>query len=420
MDNPPDYPHHRQHEQISDVHPLAPPSSSTAGRPLSRAGSPGNTGTDADTNTVILVARRALQPISPRREVLKLAFSPNGEWILGLAEPRPEGTQFAYVEKAPKTLYAWRARRVLDLANPDDYAINHDGHGNRRHFLASDLAFAPPRPGSAAISIACPTCRSNDEYREPNLNIYHVTPGPPLATFARATWVALPISEPIAWSADGKIIAAASISNPSRVWLVAVTPTKPPHLLRVLPNFSGRLTHLAFVPRAGGGGPEVGGDYALASASLDGVVRITDVETGHTLRKFDMAATGAPHHHYREGVGLFRASADGSVVASVWGREVMLWYPATGEARVYSLEAARPTEGWPLDISPDCRYLACRTEVGFDVSDLATGRFMGEARVDDSSFFAAAAFSWDNKQMAVGKNTGEMYVYDMNVVNCAV
>ncbi|KAL8375820.1 hypothetical protein RB595_007101 [Gaeumannomyces hyphopodioides] len=418
MDNPPDYPHHQQHEQIHDAQPLIPPNSSTAGRPLSRAGSPGNTGTDADTATVILVPRRALQPISGRGEVLKLAFSPNGEWILGLAGPKQDGSQFSYVERAPKSLYAWRAHKIMDLANPDDFANNFDGHANRKPYLASDLAFAPTHPGSAAVSIACPTWHSNDEHLEPRLNIYRVTPGPPSATFARATWVPLPISEPIVWSPDGKLIAAASTNNPSRVCLVAVTPTKPPQLLRVLPNFSGRLTHLAFVPRVGGS--EAGGGFALASASLDGVVRITDVETGQTLRKFEMAVAGPPHHHHHEGAGLFRASADGGVIASIWGREVMLWYPATGEARVYSLGAARLTEGWPLDISPDCRYLACRTEVGFDVSDLATGRFMGEARVDDSSFFAAAAFSWNSKLMAVGKNTGEMYVYDVNVVNCAV
>ena len=134
---------------------------------------------------------------------------------------------------------------------------------------------------------------------------------------------------------------------------------------------------------------------------------MTDVASGRTLQRIEVGAgrAAAP--------SLLRVSPDGALVATVWGRDVVLWHLDTGRVRAYSLTVVRPAaEGWPLCISPDCRYLACRTEDGFDVSDLDTGRFRGEFAWSGPTV-TAAAFDSTGTRLAVGDFAGNLEMFEV-------
>ncbi|KAK4133492.1 hypothetical protein BT67DRAFT_442936 [Trichocladium antarcticum] len=107
-----------------------------------------------------------------------------------------------------------------------------------------------------------------------------------------------------------------------------------------------------------------------------------------------------------------QVSPDGALVVTVWGRDVVLWWLATGRVHTYNLDVVRPVEGWPLCVSPDCRYLACRTEDGFDVSDVLTGTFRGDFAWA-GPFLSAAAFSSDGKRLAMGDYAGGLHVFEV-------
>ena len=202
---------------------------------------------------------------------------------------------------------------------------------------------------------------------------------------------------PLAWSPDGARLAGAARLDPSRI-VIFDAQTGRPEL--VVPHHAAALTHLAFTADGS----------ALVSAGLDGFVRLTSTVTGRTLGKLEVESRSPP--------SLLQASPSGELVASVWGREVMLWSPRTGAVDGYRLPVVRATEGWPLCISPDCRFLVCRTETGFDVSDLATGRPLAEAISDtgSSSFVTAASFTSDGCWLAVGKHSGSVYLYSFGLV----
>lgn len=55
-----------------------------------------------------------------------------------------------------------------------------------------------------------------------------------------------------------------------------------------------------------------------------------------------------------------------------------------------------------MALSPDCRFLACRTMDGVDISDAHSGNVLFTIRFQ-SGFVTAAAFSEDGKYLALGK-----------------
>jgi WD40 repeat protein len=109
---------------------------------------------------------------------------------------------------------------------------------------------------------------------------------------------------------------------------------------------------------------------------------------------------------------MLQVSKDGKLVVTVWGRDVVLWYLETGRMHSYNLDRVRQSEGWPLCVSPDCRYLACRNEEGFDVSDVETGKFRGEF-VWTGQPITAAAFDSDGVKLAIGDYGGGVQVFDI-------
>ncbi|OHE97208.1 ribosome assembly protein 4 [Colletotrichum orchidophilum] len=131
----------------------------------------------------------------------------------------------------------------------------------------------------------------------------------------------------------------------------------------------------------------------LVTASRDGTLRVTNVETGRTVAKMEMEDWRNP---------LQLAVGPMGAIASIWGRTVTMWDYESGAMNSYNLETAKGSEGIPLAISPDLRWVAYRSDDGADVTDLATGRVVYSARLE-SGFAVSAAFSGNGQYMVVGR-----------------
>jgi WD40 repeat protein len=144
------------------------------------------------------------------------------------------------------------------------------------------------------------------------------------------------------------------------------------------------VTHAVFTPDGAG----------LVSVSRDGTMRMVDAATGESLAKLDVDTWKAPH--------FLAITPDGAVIVSVWGDTVYRWDYATGGLDTYVLGTRRRRDGRPIAISADCRFLACSTHDGVDVSDLHAGRLIHSIRFQ-TGYVTAAAFSRDGRYLALGK-----------------
>lgn len=160
------------------------------------------------------------------------------------------------------------------------------------------------------------------------------------------------------------------------------------------------VTHAAFT-----------GDLTLVTLSKDGTVRVTDPRWARTLHKLEANDYGAKPR-------ILGVSPDGKSIAAVWGANMHLWLPGAGELTSYGLQAARGSEGWPLCISLDCGRMACRTEDGFDVVDVAAGSVAweqrgGEGEAGGAAMMTAGAFSTDGRVLVLGRMDGVVEFWDM-------
>ena len=204
------------------------------------------------------------------------------------------------------------------------------------------------------------------------------------------------IRAPMAWR--GERMAAVSVRDETRVVVlrfsfVASTGMMKTGIEREVAGHLGEVKLVGFLPTG-----------ELVSAGVDGYVRVTSVEDGRTVRRIYVSA--------RVGPGLMGVAPDGGVVVTVWGREVVVWEMGSGKVTGYNLDAVRSYECWPLCVSPDCRYLVCRTEDGLDVSDLWTGKFKGEW-VWKGPLITAAAVNEESTVLAVGDCKGGIQTFEI-------
>ena len=349
---------------------------------------------DNSASCVILIAKRTLRitdhSFRGGREIQQLAFTPSDSHIIVMAPNVQGGSASAISGNAGEP--SAQGSSTLSIFNSlsgmeTNFAQNHKAivfGGFACIPMPDDAIAAPLYRHEAGSSGPSPV-------RTPRLQVFD------LALKKRRLKIDLPIQAPLAYSPDGLLIASASAVVPSRIQLYDVIGER---ILprRQIPHHIDDVTHLAVVPDG----------TALASLSKDGTGRLTSLATGRVLGKFEVETRHAPR--------MLQVSPDGQLIASVWGWDVVLWYPATSKVVVYNVNAARQTEGWPLCISPDCRFLACRTEDGFDVMDLATGRFLGEITGftgERSLFISAAAFNSDGGWLVAGKSNGEVVLYEV-------
>ncbi|KAK4222822.1 WD40-repeat-containing domain protein [Podospora fimiseda] len=261
------------------------------------------------------------------------------------------------------------------------------------------FAFKPSSLSTGELVIACPFFSKSDGSGEvagyvPKIEIYDVT--------RKVRWTKhdLPLRAPICFSPDGNMLGGVSTRDNSRIVLCNVRKESCSVRTMVLKHTE-EVTKVKFM----------GDGLKLVSAGRDGYVRITSLESGRTLNRVEIA--GRPG-----GCNILEVAGDR--VVSVWGRDVVIWDLNGGQERVhsYNLNSVRGNgvnEGWPLAVSPDCRYIVCRTEEGFDVSDVETGRFRGDF-CTAGSVVTCAAFTRDGKKIAIGNYDGQLQVYDVVTV----
>ncbi|OLN86430.1 putative WD repeat-containing protein [Colletotrichum chlorophyti] len=185
---------------------------------------------------------------------------------------------------------------------------------------------------------------------------------------------------PFSFSPDGQLLAIKGVRN--RVEIINSARGSGYGVVR---NHSDEVTHAEFTPD---------GDK-LVTMSRDGTLRVTHVKSLRSIAKLEV-------DNWRNPLQL--AVSPIGVIASIWGRTVTIWDYDTGELNSYDLDTARGSEGFPLAISPDLRWLACRSDDGADVADLATGKVIYSARLE-SGFATSAAFSANGQYLVVGRCT---------------
>ncbi|KAF7564003.1 hypothetical protein G7046_g95 [Stylonectria norvegica] len=193
--------------------------------------------------------------------------------------------------------------------------------------------------------------------------------------------------DPVAWSHDGRFLAAGEGRGRMGVWDVKTT-TK---VGRVV-SHTDTITHAAFTCH-----------MLLVTLSRDGTLRITNPLTAKTISRLEMESSTNPR--------ALAVSPDGMCIISIWGSTVHIWLPQTNDITSYNLNAVRRTEGWPLCISPDCRYMACWTEEGFDIMDVTSGAVIFEQ--SSSELVTAGAFAADGKTLVLGRMDGVVEVWDV-------
>ncbi|POR37511.1 NADP-dependent alcohol dehydrogenase 6 [Tolypocladium paradoxum] len=200
-------------------------------------------------------------------------------------------------------------------------------------------------------------------------------------------------SGPVVWSRDGGALAAGEGRNRLGVWDVR----SGARLGRVVGHID-EVTHAAFTP-----------DRSLVTLSRDGTVRLTDSRTARTLSRLEIEGSTNPR--------ALAVSPDGRSVVSLWGTTVHIWLPQTSHLTSYDLRATRRAEGWPLAVSPDGRWMACRTEAGFDVVDVASGRVAWERDEGEDAYASgmvtAAAFSTIGRVLLLGRMNGAVEVWEV-------
>lgn len=219
----------------------------------------------------------------------------------------------------------------------------------------------------------------------------------------------VPVEPPIAVSPNGGQLIGRSAEDPTEIYIIRLDINAGPRAaLRIpgcVPGHLAPVTHLAYMP----------GGTSILSLSSDGMGRITNITgaaPGHCLWRFKFDPRG-----YK--ATSMAVSPDGKLVTSVWGRQVVRWWPETDALLCYDLDEVRAGEElWPLSLSPGGGMLVCRSEDGIDVLRVEDGASMGRLRWthNGGNFATAAAVSADGKRMAVGLLNGRIMVHTLRYV----
>ncbi|RGP75516.1 wd repeat-containing 67 [Fusarium sporotrichioides] len=193
--------------------------------------------------------------------------------------------------------------------------------------------------------------------------------------------------EPIAWSRDGRLVAVGEAND-----RVGVYDVKNGTRVGMVLSHIDAITHAAFLP-----------DSSLVTISRDGTLRITNTTTCKTIRRLEMDGSNNPR--------ALAVSPDGRRIVSIWGTYVHIWMPSANDLTSYNLNAVRSYEGWPLAISPNCRYMLCRTEDGFDIMDVATGSVVYDETTEE--MVMSGAFAEDGRTLVLGRMDGVVEVRDV-------
>ena len=194
----------------------------------------------------------------------------------------------------------------------------------------------------------------------------------------------------LAFSRDGKKLAAGSSSQPIELWDVA---TRTP--LHAAEGHWAGINHLAYTPNG----------KILASCSHDGTVRFWDPRTGQELRQL---------LGHESGVERVAFTPDGKLLASssTTDKTVRLWQVDTGqEVRRFTTER---NDGYGLTFSPDGQTLVCSKSNGsIELWTTATGQLIGRLQRHGQGPVRSVAFTPDSKNLISGGHDCVIRAWDV-------
>ncbi|KAJ2978139.1 hypothetical protein NQ176_g3982 [Zarea fungicola] len=146
-------------------------------------------------------------------------------------------------------------------------------------------------------------------------------------------------------------------------------------------------------------------DMNLVTASSDGTLRITNPATKKTVAKLELEGVGSNHPQTL-------VVAGDSTIISIWGLAVHIWLPGINRITSYRFSSVRRTEGFPLAISADGKYILCWSDEGFDIMDSLSGATVAEC--PGGELVTSAAFSADGSAVLLGRIDGFLEVWDIS------
>ncbi|KAK3367173.1 WD40-repeat-containing domain protein [Lasiosphaeria ovina] len=339
--------------------------------------------------TMVFVGGQGM-PSIPGREVQQLSFTPSGNHIV--ARISIDSNFISTSTDGYCTLQIWQLPSTKKLQIPTathrEIRVNGNFAATTRYGHADHTVFDVVVVGSRHVDI-------ERGFKGTLVELFDLT------REKRRQKAHAPLQAPFAFNPDGSLLASVSSRESSRI-IISNVAGDSVQMSRLMPYHLAEVTQLRFTPDG----------KAVVSAARDGSLRLTSVVSGRTILKSEL-----PVEHLRYDASLMEVKSGGEFAATVWGREVVMWDLKSGQLTTYGLDQVRQgmPEGWPLAISPDCCYLVCRTEDGFDVSDVTTGRFRGGHSTGGSPV-TAAGFSHDSKWLAIGFFNGQTRLFNIVTV----
>jgi WD40 repeat protein/transcriptional regulator with XRE-family HTH domain len=191
----------------------------------------------------------------------------------------------------------------------------------------------------------------------------------------------------LAWSPDGKAVAAASNDGTARIWAL----DGGHEIARMPMGFDNVVYEVEFSPDG----------TQVATASADGVVR-----TWQATKAWQDVGL-----NHGDSVIAVAFSGDGRYLASSAGTTAYIWDAHTG-AQLQRLE--HPALAWALHFSPDGRYLASSSFDGYArIWDVATGQQVTRFLHGERERVYGVRFSTDGKLLATAGLKGGVKVWNI-------
>lgn len=205
----------------------------------------------------------------------------------------------------------------------------------------------------------------------------------------------------LAWSADGRLLAAGSSDAVARVWDVAAGTER-----ATIAGHTAWVIRVAFDPAASPGGA------LLATASARDGVQLWAADTGRRVAH-------RPQAGHTDAVTALAYSPDGRLLATASTDETIRLWDGDGGELLATMDAAGMGSGgwcacfWSLAFGPDGETLAAgSTDAVVRLWSVETGELLGQSGAP-TDLVHSLAFSADGRRLAAGDGDGLLWAWDL-------